>query len=464
MLDTDTPNSPGWWLVRLTKRLIARRPDIAHLQRLYDGDHDLAEASDEDSRKFREFQKLSRSNYLSLVVEAPLERLRVQGFRAGPEDKTGDEASWAIWNGSQLNANQVLAHRTALTLRRSFVIVGPHPRKHGKLLITPEHPAHVITEAYPDSPREARAALKLITDPITGLAEAWLYLPEVVMHFRSREKAPDFGLLSNFYNPGEIAKWTFVEQKVNPTYPEVPVVEFACRPGLLGRASCEFESAIDNQNRLNQSLLHRLVAEKFASWRQLAILNLDFEEDENGDPIAPELPSNPGVAWLLQGDNLQVFQSAQTSTSDIMKGIEADIRDIAAITRTPPHYLLNSIVNASGDALKSAETGLVAKVREHAVQFGESWELVMHLAHLLNGSNREAADLEVMWADPESRSLAALSDAANKQLTAGVPWNARMELLGYTPTEIQRMEADRVSDALVASMTQAPANTAPVAA
>ena len=79
----------------------------------------------------------------------------------------------------------------------------------------------------------------------------------------------------------------------------------------------------------------------------------------------------------------------------------------------------------------------------------------MRLIHLVKG-NRARADLsstlEVVWADPESRSLADLSDAAVKQQAAGVPWRQRMELLGYTPAQIDGMEADRAQDAILASL------------
>ena len=460
--DVTTPETPGWWLVRLVARLQAERPAIDLLDRYYRGEHPLPVSEESTSDAFNTFQKLSRSNYLALVVEAALERMRVVGFRAGPEDKAGDKASSALWQAARLDADQVLVHRTMLSLRRAYVIVGPHPRKRGKVLVTAEHPSQVITESYPEDPREVRAALKMYDDPITGLVMAYVYLPDGVYRFRSRRKATGRHD-PTFYTASALAEWEVLPTQQNPTAPEVPVVEFANRPSITGRAVAEFEDVIDIQNRINQTLLHRLVAEKFGAFRQTAVLNLEFDEDDDGNPVAPDLPSDPGVAWLLQGENLSMWQSAQTSTKDILSGVESDIRDLAAITRTPPHYLLNSIVNASGDALKSAETGLVAKVREHTGQAGESWEQVIHLAHVIAGTPDapDVATLETIWADPESRSLSELYDAAVKATSAGVPWRSVMEMLGKTPQEIDRMESDRMSDAMVASLMgpQAPAES-----
>jgi hypothetical protein len=55
--------------------------------------------------------------------------------------------------------------------------------------------------------------------------------------------------------------------------------------------------------------------------------------------------------------------------------------------------------------------------------------------------------------------LGELADAALKKKTAGVTWRQLMMDLGYTPDAIDRMESERVQDAL----TEALMNPAPVA-
>jgi hypothetical protein len=61
-----------------------------------------------------------------------------------------------------------------------------------------------------------------------------------------------------------------------------------------------------------------------------------------------------------------------------------------------------------------------------------------------------AYNAETLWRDPESRSISELADAAVKAESAGVPWRQRMEDMGYTPTQIARMEIDRAADAITA--------------
>jgi len=63
--------------------------------------------------------------------------------------------------------------------------------------------------------------------------------------------------------------------------------------------------------------------------------------------------------------------------------------------------------------------------------------------------DRVAESAEIIWANPESRSLAEQADAWGKLMAAEVPWRVAAErVLGMTPQEIARADADRGSDVL----------------
>lgn len=64
-----------------------------------------------------------------------------------------------------------------------------------------------------------------------------------------------------------------------------------------------------------------------------------------------------------------------------------------------------------------------------------------------------ADDSTIVWADFERHTLAEQADAAVKWEAAGVPFRERMALLGFTPSEIDRMESERMQDALMASLS-----------
>ena len=63
-----------------------------------------------------------------------------------------------------------------------------------------------------------------------------------------------------------------------------------------------------------------------------------------------------------------------------MSALEAHIRHLAAITQTPPHYLLGSLVNLSAEALAAAESGLQRKIKEKREVLGEGYEQAFRVA------------------------------------------------------------------------------------
>jgi hypothetical protein len=97
----------------------------------------------------------------------------------------------------------------------------------------------------------------------------------------------------------------------------------------------------------------------------------------------------------------------------------------------------------------------VKKVQLHQLVFGEDWEEVFRLGLLAIDDPRSSdVALEVDWANPESRSMAELVDAATKKQAVGVPWRQNMKDLGYSPQEIDDMDTERAGDALLAAPTQ----------
>jgi hypothetical protein len=116
--------SPEWWLARLLARLEARRADLETFEAYYDGHQPLAFASqkfrDAFGTRFREFS----SNFCALVVDAPGERLEVQGFRFG--DAEGDEDLWRrVWQANDLDAGSQLVHTEALMKGVAYALVEP---------------------------------------------------------------------------------------------------------------------------------------------------------------------------------------------------------------------------------------------------------------------------------------------------------------------------------------------------
>jgi hypothetical protein len=114
------------------------------------------------------------------------------------------------------------------------------------------------------------------------------------------------------------------------------------------------------------------------------------------------------------------------------------------------------MVNLAAEAMKAAEAGLVAKVQNRQLHFGESWEAVWRLAFLAAGNEAKArvTDAEVIWRNPEFRTEGQLVDALVKMSTLGVPREALWERWGASPQEIARWKAMQAEESLFAGLGQ----------
>jgi hypothetical protein len=455
-LDPDelaTVGSADWWLIALGKRLDAQRPALNGLNNYDLGDHPLPQGHRRAREAFRRFQRQARTNFTGLVTESVLDRLTVTGFRMGGQaDLAADVTANLIWQDNWLDADQVQVMRDALVMGRSYVTVGPDPDSESGVLITGEDPRQVIHACEPDNRREVRAALKTWVDEYTGQLSAVVYLPDSVTYYRGRDAGgavlwdPSRWDLDLAEGEGGTAP--------NPLAPLVPVVPFINRPEKRRDGFGEFEDITDVQDRINQTVLDRLVTGATQAFRQRWATGAD---------IKGQFDPGADLIWWVEDEKAKFGDFSPADLRMFIEAARSDVEHLASVSRTPPYYLLGQMANLSGDALTAAEAGLVAKARRRMGQFGESWEAVLALGFKLKGRT-VAIDAETIWADPERRNEAAAADAAVKKQAAGVPWRQLMEDLGYSPQQIDRMEAMKAADAFkTALLAPPPAPPAPPA-
>lgn len=455
MIDISTPQSPGWWLARLLKELEGRQERLHRLDRYYQGDPDLPHVNEATKDAYRRFQRKARTNFAELIVEAVRERMSPLGFRTGAaKDETGDDAAWQIWQANSLDADSAFVHQAMLSMSDAYVIVGQVDADIGAPLITPEDPRQVITAHDPMRRRKVIAALKTFHDEDAEVDRAYVYLPgEVWQATRTSKRQWGGWTVGNFDwvedAPGKLPFQT------------VPVIRFANRSKLMGPPSGEFEGSIDTLDRINFMLLQRLMIAALQAFKQRGIKGIP-QTDAKGNAIdyADIFRSDPGALWQLP-DTAEIWESGQTDIQGILNAVKADVMDLAAVTRTPLFYLTPDAANGSAEGASLAREGLIFKTFDRLAQAGESWEQVMSLAFTIMGDKERAArsDMEIIWDSPNRYTLSEQYSAAVQAVTAGVPWETRMTLLQFSPQEIERMKAERASDALEAALTPPPPTT-----
>jgi hypothetical protein len=450
-IDTNTP--AGQWFVRLMTRLGNEAPRYDLLDNYYRGRQVLpwsGKISGAESAAFAEFQRKSRTNFAALVVEAPRERMEPVGFRTGAvADQTGDAEAWRIWQANGMDAVAPQMFRASMSMSMGYMMVGGVDSSIGAPLITAEDPRQCITWPNPANPRQQLAGLKVWADDIMSADLAHLYIrlnDNSAVMLRAKRNSRTTGTQVT-----DISGWEWMDE--GQMIPAVPLVPFPNRLDLTGRTMGEFEDVLDVLDRINLTVFQRLWIAALQSHRQRAVEGAPMH-DEAGNEIdyGSIFSSDPGAMWQLP-PGAKLWESGNTDVGPLLTAVRHDVQDLAAITRTPLFYLTPDAANGSAEGASLAREGLVFKTKDRIAGASDPLEDVMSLAFLFAGDTARASrkDMQVIWAPPERFSLAERYDAAVKGQAAGLPFTTiAEEVLQLSPQQIQRVEAERVTAALLA--------------
>lgn len=451
----DTTTLEGNRFAALLTELGDRQERCNRLDRYYRGDPDVPWGPEGCQDAFRRFARKARANWASLIVEAPRERLQVTGFRTGDaSDDLADTEADRIWRANNLPAGSQLLHRAKMSMADAYVIVGDPDDEIGAPLITVEDPRQVITAHDPRDRRRTVAGLKAFVDD-SGDDVAYLYLPGRVLTARRTHSGATDGL--SFDTGGW--EWT---REVTSEIPAVRVIRFTNRADMFGRSMGEFEDVVDDIDRINLMLLQRLTVAVMQAFRQRAVKGDLPERDTEGEVIdyANIFRNDPGALWQLP-EGVEMWESAGVDLTPLLESVKADVRDLAATTRTPMFYLFPDAANGSAEGASLQREGLVFKARDRILEASDPWERVMALAFRVAGDEARAdrSKMTVLWQPPERFSLAEQYDAAVKAKAADVPWRTIMtDVLQFEPSKVDQMEAQRFSEAFLTDGLAAGAN------
>ena len=436
LLTGPEPFTPLWWVDRLAQRLRERRPQIDRDDAYYRGDQPLLFASDKFRVAFGGLFTGFADNWCELVVDAVEERMNVEGFRFG-EDRSGDRDAWHIWQRNGLDADSQIAHTEMLACRESYALVWAD--SDGLAEVSIEHPSQAIVAYEAGSRRKRAAGLKLWTDE-DGTECATLYLPDAIYKYKGGKRVSD-GPWATY-----LAQWTPRSEPreawplVNPLG-VVPLVPLRNKPRLLAEPVSEIARVIPLQDAINKTVADMLVASEFGAFRQRWATGLEIPVDPETKQAIEPFKAAVDRVWTNENPAAKFGEFSETNLENFVKAIELLVQHIASQTRTPPHYFALGGQFPSGESIKSAETGLVAKVRRKMRHVGEAWEEVMRLCFAIEDDPRaDVQTAETIWADPESRSEAQHVDALTKLRAIGVPDEQLWEDAGYSPQQIDRFK------------------------
>jgi hypothetical protein len=414
----------------------------AMFREYYEGKHQAQLTSRQ--RKFLEMtaEQEFNVNYCPLVVDALAERLKVTGF----ECEGQAEQMWEWWQRNRMDATQGVAHTAAVRDGDTFLIVewdnaGGFPRITQENAYDGSEGVHVVYST------ERRS------DPIVAIKK-WLI-----------ESGPGAGdtRRANLYYPDRIEKYT---ASITSDWQLLSEEPWSVGGMPLGIPVVHFRNK-DQGYTIGESELEDVVP--LVNWGNKTALDLAAAADTSAFRIPwmtggkPENMSMGIGSWAYTtSKEATIGELAPADLGGLINLANHIAADIARITRTPLAYFQMSGQVAAEGTLKQQESGLVGKVRDRQVVFGNSWEDALAMARKLYnafgpGGMDESQNISCLWADPETRNEVEHLTGLEAKARLGVPQETIWSEMGYGADQIAKMQEQAAVEkaAGIASLGQA---------
>ena len=414
-----------------------RRTDYELSRQYYGGEHDTAIT--DRLKKFLPPRLQFRDNFMNVVVDSLSERLTVLGFDI--EDETISEWVGELWGRNRMDHMQNVVHTETIMLGDSYLLcdwdeLNERPRWTHQM-------AEMIVPHYNENTREIDwASKKWIQRPHIGEEPETrlnLYYPDRVEKFVARG-----GVWARYSEPEEPWPVPWVDGAGEPI--GVPLIHFRNRPMGSDFGQSEIINVIPMQDLLNKSLIDLTMILDTLAFPQRYTLNVN-----HGSSRLDILPGSV-TEFHSEYDGGTVGQWNAATVDGPLKSIEALVQHIAGTTRTPQH--LFQIIGGipSGEALKTAESGLVNKAKQRMVNFGNSWEDALMLAMRIQGvfgtalPEIEEGSIQTTWDDPETRNEQAHMESLKAKMELGITKHQIWREMGYTQEQIDQMDEDNTQE------------------
>lgn len=378
-------------------------------------------------------------NLPRFATEVYDERLDLNGFRFRGSDDPDDE----LWSVFQANDGELLsqqAHYEALGLGRAYAIVG---EGEDVPLITAESPFQAIHEIDPRT-KAVASGIKTWRDE-EDVNWCSLYHP--------------YGRLTWWESGGRWREDTGLAEANQFNLPRlVPLMNqqrmlARIRPGSrdfrIGRSI--FHDVVGLTDAINKMLTDMMVSGEFHAMPRrwaVGLTEKDFVDDE-GNPLKTwELIA--GRIWASENKDTKMGQFNEADLTVFHNTVKLLLQTSAMLLGLPPHYLTFTGENpTSADAIRSSETQLVKRAERTQKSFSWTWERVNRLVLLTLGypDTLETRQVEAIWRDPSTPTVAQRADAVAKLVTTKdgsgrslLPIDMAREEMGYTPSQRDRMK------------------------
>ena len=472
----DTPSAR---LEALVKSHDEARAHYEPYRKYWNGDHEVRLTA-----RLKQFLQLSgfhaenggfRDNLCPIVIESLSDRLRIASFSVPGEEspppvesapvpgdanegKVGPIAQFAqdAWQRNRGERLQMDVHEAAVALGDAYVLTEWDPIEE-RVRFSFEDPAMVRVVYDPENASKVLLASKRWTVssvivPVTGelptdaSVRLNVYYPDRIERW-IRNGLIGGGIWRKFFGDDAPDQWPIWwtdtgEEGGEPLGIAVTHFPNQARGGNFGRS--EIADVIPLQDALNKAVVDAVRVMDAMGWPQR--YGTGISEAPTDDLIAI-----PGSFWWTKEENAKFGQMEDAGAEGIINVWNKFEESVSAVTRTPQHLFRVTNGVPSGEALKTAENGLVSKAIKRSIVFGDAWEDVMELAFRIARANGAIAGelpdsgFLVEWENPETRGDE-LQHIQAINAKEGISRRQRWREYGYTDEQIERMESELANE------------------
>jgi hypothetical protein len=489
----DVPYSDEWWFKRLFDRFFEsnerrdgvnrnRHQWLEYLWSWYEGNPPLSQYQEGwQAQVTRQVLREARANFAMLAVESKLDRLKLQSFRT--VDPADDEKSEAEKSARRLMSKYVTVFQDALlhasVMGEGYIWVSGEKGRDGLPTVTAEDPRSCIAITDPIDANEVVAAMKIYYDPLTGFEYAHLALPadddypadpdaRPARIRIAKRKSNSLGVAPRFYS----RQWDWDDEASG----ELPIQDRGVFVHKVTGPSAyaDIEPFLDLLQRINATIVDRLWISKFQAFRQRALVDKskdadddfegdddddDAETDSNGDPIDWDylLSADPGALWRLPR-GMEMWESTPVDLQNILLAVRDDVKEFAAVSRTPLYVFAPEAVEGSAEGASLARESQVFKVERWQERVQRPF-LSACADMLVAAGHSDPGEIELQWLPADRVTMAQRGQAATAAKATGVPEEGIWEQFWQMdPETIKRWKKMRRLERLLAPQQQfAPA-------
>lgn len=396
----------------------------------YFGSHRRPYMPRDVSPEYTELARRSITNMVPLIISNLSQLLYVEGYIPSYAKDSGDNApTWEAWETNRMAIRQRALWRGMLRYGVAYTstVADDNGRGDGQPTIRLHSPKKMMA-GYADAVNDSRptcAIEQLGTEAKSTRYKFW--------------RADGSWLIFKSGKNSRGQRTFEAIEEGESGLDHCAVIRHTYDLDINGRYLGEITPVITLQDRLNQTVMDRMLVQTYGSFKiRYASGMVDPTEEDR-------LRLSKSRMMISEDPDTKFGSLPETPLDGFIKASAVDQETVASVGVIPPHYFTGELNNLGPEAIAEARAAMEAKASEIKHAGGEGIKQMMRdLAELL-GYERDATDYEAqpLWHDAQNRSLSQVADALGKLATMlGVPvtelWS---RIPGVTQADIKRWRA-----------------------